>query len=604
MTLASSGRPWSGQLAGVVGRSILLGIGLAIGGYAALGQARFPDRPLAVYVADLLGGWAFLVAGTIAWQRRPANRIGPLLVLIGFSWFVGSYGRLGNETSAHLARSFQGFYEPLLAWVVLAYPSGRLGSRWGRFVVAAWLLDQAAWSLARLFLARPLSWYGCATCRETVDAYIANGALLDRLGPISLAATVVFAVAVIVLLLRRLVTAGPAARRRLFPAALAGFALAANIAATGAIRIGFDRGLFNDGGIVTVVYILDMLVAVAVLVGLLQDRLAREAVADLVVQLEGVPRGGDPRRTRDALARALRDPTLELYVPDGTGRYRDTAGATVDVPVAPAGRAITRLGETRGADRELGVLVHDAGLLDDPGLVSAVTASLRFEAENQRLAGEVERQLAEVQASRARIVAAGDAERRRVERDLHDGAQQRLIALSMDLGRLRAAAERSGDEALVGELADLGRDLEGTITELRELARGIVPGILGDAGLPAAIESLALRAPIPVATDVVLEGRMPAAVETTAYFVIAEALTNVARHAGATSARISARHDGETLRIAIEDNGAGGADPRGGTGLQGLDDRVGAIGGTFRVEAAEGGGTRVSADLPAVVVPG
>ena len=598
MTAAPSGRAWSNPALGVVGRSILLGLGLAIGGYAALGQARFLDRSLAVYVADLLGGWAFLVAGTIAWQRRPANRIGPLLVLIGFSWFVGSYGRLGSETSAHLARSFQGFYEPLLAWVVLAYPSGRIGSRAGRVVVAAWLLDQVAWSLARLMLARPLSWYGCATCRETVDAYIANGALLDRLGPISLAATVVFGVLVILLLLRRLATAGPAARRRLVPAALAGFALGASIATTGAIRIGVDRGLFDNDAIVAAVYILDMLVAVAVLVGLLQERLAREAVANLVVQLERVPRGGDPRRTRDALARALGDPTLELYVPDGAGGYRDTAGETVVTPAAPPGRAMTRLAGARGADRELGVLVHDAGLLDDPELVAAVTASLRFEAENERLASEVERQLAEVQASRARIVAAGDAERRRVERDLHDGAQQRLIALSMDLGRLRAAAERSGDEVLVGELAGLGRDLEGTIAELRELARGIVPGILGDAGLPAAIESLALRSPLPVTTDVRVSGRFPAAVESTAYFVIAEALTNVARHAGATSARISLERIGDGLRVGVADDGAGGADSERGTGLQGLADRVGAIGGSLAVDSPRGGGTRVVADIP------
>jgi signal transduction histidine kinase len=596
--ILAPGRPWFSPLVGVIGRSILLGIGLVIGGYAALGQAPFTDRPLAVYVADLLGGWAFLVAGTIAWQRRPANRIGPLLMLIGFSWFVGSYGRLGNETTAHLARSFQGFYEPLLAWVVLAYPSGRIESRAGKVVVAAWLLDQVGWSIARLILARPLSWYGCATCRETVDAYIANGVLLDRLGPLSLAATVVFAVAVIGLLLRRLLAAGPAGRRRLLPAALAGFALGANVAATGAIRIGFDRGLFDDAGVVTATYVLDMLVAVAVLVGLLQDRLAREAVADLVVQLEGVPRGGDPRRKRDALARALRDPTLELLVPDGAGGYRNSAGLAVAMPVAGPGRAVTALGGGRGEAGELGLLVHDPGLLDDPGLVSAVTASLRFEAENERLAGEVERQLAEVQASRARIVAAGDVERRRVERDLHDGAQQRLIALSMELGRLRAAAERSGDSALVGELSDLGRDLESTIGELRELARGIVPGILGDAGLPAAIESLALRSAIPVSTDVRVTERFPTAVESTAYFVIAEALTNVARHAGATSARITLERQSHGLRVGVADDGVGGADLRGGTGLQGLADRVGALGGTLHVESAPGGGTRVTADIP------
>jgi signal transduction histidine kinase len=339
-----------------------------------------------------------------------------------------------------------------------------------------------------------------------------------------------------------------------------------------------------------------MLVAVAVLVGLLQDRLAREALAGLVVELEGLPRDEARPRTREALSRALGDPSLEVLFADGAGGYVDSAGRAAAAPVPAAGRAVTVLGGPDGAP--LGLLVHDPGLLDDPGLVSAVTASLRLEVENQRLAGEVERQLGEVRASRARIVAAGDAERRRVERDLHDGAQQRLIGLSMELARLRATAERGGDPVLVDELAALGRQLEDTIVELRELARGIVPGILGDAGLPAAIESLALRSPIAVTADVKLAERLPAEVEATAYFVVAEALTNVARHARAGSARVTIRRESEGLRVEVADDGVGGADARGGTGIQGLQDRVGAIDGHLVVESRPGAGTRLIAILP------
>ena len=184
-------------------RGAILVAGLFAGLYADLQQVAFTARPPAFVVADLIGGWSFLVAGTIAWQRRPSNRIGRLLVLVGLSWFVGSYGLVGGETSGHLARSFQGWFEPLLAWVVLAYPSGRLGSRPARFLVGAWFADQAAWSIAQLILARPLSWYPCLTCRETVDAFTSNARTLEALGPLSLGVSVLLAASVVGLLLVR-----------------------------------------------------------------------------------------------------------------------------------------------------------------------------------------------------------------------------------------------------------------------------------------------------------------------------------------------------------------------------------------------------------------
>lgn len=577
-------------------RLVVLVAGLGAGLYADWQQASFTARPSAFIVADLIAGWAFLVTGTIAWHRRPGNRVGPLLVAIGLTWFVGSYGLVGNGTSSHLARSFQGWYEPLLAWVVLAYPSGRLGSRSARVLVAGWLGEQAAWSVARLILARPLSWYPCATCRETVDAFTSNARALEALAAPALAASIVLALGVIALLVMRFARMGPATRRRLLPALFAGLALGANVAVTGAIRIGLDPQLFGDGRVAAATYVADMLVAVAVLAGLLQDRLAREAVAKLVVELDGVDGRDSRKRARDALARALGEPALDLLFGDGAGGYVDVDGGSVSIPGGSSERAVTPLVAADGTP--IGVLIHDPGLLDDPGLVSAVTAALRLEADNRRLADEVERQLSEVRASRARIVAAGDAERRRVERDLHDGAQQRLIALSMDIARLRIAAERAGDAALQNELGGLGRQLDSTISELRELARGIVPGILGDAGLAAAIESLALRSPSPVATDVQVTGRLPTEVESTAYFVVAEALTNVVRHAGGAAAKVTIRRTGTGIQVVVEDDGSGGADPARGSGLQGLADRVGAIDGHLAVESRAGVGTRLVADLP------
>ncbi len=242
--------------------------------------------------------------------------------------------------------------------------------------------------------------------------------------------------------------------------------------------------------------------------------------------------------------------------------------------------------------------MHDPSLLDDPGLVAAVTAAVRLEADNRQLSAEVDRQLAELRASRARIVTATDAERRRVERDLHDGAQQRLVALSMELGRLRGAAAQSDDPGLVEALGGLSSDLEAAIEELRELARGILPPILTDAGLGAAVESLALRAPLPVDAEVELPGRLPLALESTLYFVIAEGLANVARHAGATKATVRVSLAAGRVRAEVADDGRGGAAAERGTGIQGLVDRVGALGGTLRVDSLPDRGTTLSAELP------
>jgi signal transduction histidine kinase len=584
--------------------AVVAGTAFAIGG--ELGQLASGDRPAAWILGDFLGGWAFLVTGAIAWVRRPGNAIGPLLIAIGFAWFVGTWGRSGIDWVFHLAQSLQGFYEPLLGVLVLAYPSGRVMGRLERVVAGAWLLEHGAWMAAQLVLHRPLSWYSCQTCPETVEALIANRDLLERIGPVSLALATGLALAVVVLAARRLVRAGPAGRRRLAPVGLATAAVLLGTVGAGAYRLLVSQGLFDDPRVAALYYVVLMLAAVAVLAGLLQDRLARTAVAELVIDLRGDPRSGtpDPRRLRDALARALGDPTLELFVAEpgdssgedgGPERYRDVDGQPAALPEPTARRAITRIGEA--ADR-VGAIAHDPSLLDDPGLVAAVTAAVRLESDNRQLTAEVERQLGELRASRARIVTASDAERRRVERDLHDGAQQRLVALSMELGRLRGSAAETGDPRISAALGGLSADLEAAIEELRELARGILPPILSDAGLAAAVESLALRAPLPVEATVELPQRLPREIESTLYFVIAEGLANVARHAGATRAMVRVSRTPGAVRAEIEDDGRGGATASGGSGLQGLTDRVGALGGSLRVDSRPGAGTVLTAELP------
>ncbi|HYN70200.1 MAG TPA: histidine kinase [Candidatus Eisenbacteria bacterium] len=573
---------------------------VVIGGVAfsvlAEAQQLAIGRPAVFLVADLLGGWAFLAAGAVAWDRRPSNRIGPLLVAIGFAWFVGTFGAASSDLVAYLGRSFQGYYEPLLAILVLAYPTGRLTSRWSRLVAVAWLVDHSAWSVARAVLDRPLAWYTCPSCPETIDAYVNARVLLDRIGPITLTIAVVLAGAVLVLLVARLMRAGPAGRRRLTPVVLGGIVLALDVGVTGIARLTIGPPLFQDARIGAGYNILAMLVAVSVLVGLLQDRLARSDVADLVLELRSAGLNGRVRRIQDALAHTLHDPTLRFLALDPmTGRYRDADGDLVAAPVPDTARAVTRSG---GGAAPEGLIVHDPVLLEDSALLDAAQAAVAFESENARLGAEVARQLEEVRASRQRIVQAADSERRRVERDLHDGAQQRLIGLAMEVGRLRAQARQRGDEELSGSLGAVAANVESAIEELRELARGILPPILAEAGLAAAIESLAVRSPIPVRVDVVVDGRLPPTIESTAYFVVAEGLANVARHSAAREATVTGRVEDGRLRLVVEDDGIGGADARRGSGLRGLADRVGALGGRLEVGPMPGSGTRLAADLP------
>jgi signal transduction histidine kinase len=327
---------------------------------------------------------------------------------------------------------------------------------------------------------------------------------------------------------------------------------------------------------------------VAFLVGVLRLRLTRTRIADLIVELgRGVPIGG----LRDVLARTLGDPTLDLVFasPSGAG-FVDLAGRPVTLPLPAEARSVTWL--QRGDDL-LGVLIHDPQLdAQDPGLVEAAGTAARLALENERLAAQVRAQLEEVRASRARIVEAGDVERRRVERDLHDGAQQRLVALAMRLQLARASTE--GASAVLDEATS---ELQAAIGEVRDLARGLHPSILTEAGLAAAIDALAERAPLPVSVNIPTT-RYRVATESAAYFVVAEALTNVARHAGASRAYVTATEADAMLVLVIRDDGRGGADPEAGSGLAGLRDRLAAAGGTLSIASPADHGTILTAVLP------
>jgi signal transduction histidine kinase len=333
------------------------------------------------------------------------------------------------------------------------------------------------------------------------------------------------------------------------------------------------------------------LVPVAYLLGLFRARLGRVAVSDLILELGRLPKAGN---LRDALARALRDPSLELayWVPESEA-YVGIDGHRVE-PVAAPGRTVTVL-ERHG--QRIAALVHDPALDEDPALLKAVSTAAGLALENERLLAELRAQLEQLRESRARIVEAGDTERRRLERNLHDGAQQRLVSLALALGLAESKVEKDPSAAV--ELLHGARDeLTHALSELRELARGIHPAVLTERGLSYALTGLAERAPVEVVLDLHLDSRPPAAVEAAAFYVVAEALANVAKYADATTARVSARMDHERLRVEVTDDGVGGADPAAGSGLRGLDDRVQAFGGSLQVISHQGHGTRILAELP------
>jgi signal transduction histidine kinase len=244
----------------------------------------------------------------------------------------------------------------------------------------------------------------------------------------------------------------------------------------------------------------------------------------------------------------------------------------------------------------IAAIVHDPASGDDAEQICAAGAVAALALENERLKAELRAKVEELSASRARIVESGYAARRRLERDLHDGAQQRLVSLALSLRTLRSRVE--GDRDAVRALDSARSELDQALGELRELARGIHPSVLTDRGLDAALDGLAHRAPLPVELEETPAERLPDRVESAAYFVVAEALTNVAKHAQATHARVNVSRHSRQVLVEVSDNGVGGADPATGSGLRGLLDRVSAVGGRFEVDSRRGQGTTVRATIP------
>jgi signal transduction histidine kinase len=537
-------------------------------------------EPVAAWqiVFRLVGG-SFAACGIVAWHRRPDSRSGLLMTATGFGFLVSPLLAQLDAASAQTAAIVLSdmWTVPFAALLLTFLSGGRLVSRLDRAVVGSFVLAlvvlQVVWLLfleedGNILLAFP-------------DAGIADA--VDK-GQRSLSAAA--SALTVVLVVARWRAASAPRRRALLP----------SLAGAGALLL-FAALLVNDlvtgersqlllwAAITSLVT-----VPLAFLAGLLRSRLARGGLAELFRALRSM-RGPE---LQGALARTLGDPDLVVaYRVPHRNAYVRADGAAVTMPAAGDDRRIVPV-EHNG--REIAALVYDASLDDDPELVEAVSAAAGIALENEHLHAEAQARLEELRASRERLVTAGDDERRRLERNLHDGAQQRLVALAMQLRLLQGRIR--DDPGIAEQLVDTAADeLALSLTELRELARGIHPAVL-DHGLDAALESLAARSPVPASVSYHAAGPLPAPVELAVYFVASEALANVAKYAHATSVSVRVGRTGRRAVVEIADDGIGGADANGGSGLRGLADRVEALDGSLHVSSPPGAGTVVTAELP------
>jgi signal transduction histidine kinase len=530
-------------------------------------------------VALLVGiGAAWIGTGLYAWARRPANRIGALMTWTGFAWLLNAFVAADTPAVFTIAVLGANLYLAAFVHLLVAYPEGCIKR------VAHRRLVGAGYVLAIVGPA-PFLMFGfeahCTDCPRSVIQVSES----TTIGTISDALTTGLAVGLVgylvYVLTARWRAAGPARRQTLSPLLWSGVVLMILVA--GSIATQTVAG--DQGEVSAVLMLLGQIVFASVpftfLAGLLRDRVARaDAIGSLLVRLGEAP-GTDG--LRGLLAEALNDPSLKLlYWVDGCWVKRD--GHPVEIP---ADRAWTPV-ELEG--QRVGAIVHDRSLRGEPEVLNTVAAAAGLAMRSERLEAALRR-------SRARIVEAGIQERRRLERNLHDGAQQRLVALSLSLRMAQKQIAKSPDAA-AEMIGAAGEELTRALEELRELARGIHPAVLSDRGLQAAVEALAVRSPLPVKVVEVPGERLPEPVEAAAYFVIAEALTNVAKYANANAATVAVRRLNGHAEVEVRDDGVGGADPGRGSGLRGLADRVGALDGSLALDSPPGSGTTLRAEIP------
>jgi signal transduction histidine kinase len=548
-------------------RLIIGGVGLVWGlaGEALYYRAGVPAHEV---LLDLAIGWTYLYGGLAMWSSQPANLSGRVMTLVGVTWFIGNVGVSDISGLHEIAAVLGDIAAVALIALVLVYPSGRLETRLDRATVVILAVGSIVNNTVQFL---PAS--------RDIDVELSR--LIGGVVLTSFAGLVV---------IRRWVVAPARRRPELLPVLIAGSVLMGVLATNLVIQIvAVPDGL--EAFLVAGKTLAPAAIPLALLVGFyrrseVRQRALVDALPDLMIRL-----------MRDGRYLDIQARDSELISGPGSpargDRIRDVLPAdAAETILSAAAEAIDR-GELQtrdfgldlpGGRREFEARVAPSGADEATAIIRDFT--------NERAAQ------AELRQSRARIVEATDAERRHLERDLHDGAQQRLVSISLALRLARSRLGMDADPTALANLDAAADELKTAVLELRELARGIHPVILTEAGLGPALESLSDRSTVPTDVTAVPDRRLSAAVEATAYFVVSESLANVAKYASATRATISAECIGESVHIEVADDGIGGADPARGSGLRGLVDRVAAVGGSLSVLSPAGGGTRVIADIP------
>ena len=555
---------------------------------AVIPVTTYAGASVAAHTADLAAGLALIAAGLLAWVEPRTKRLGLLAILAGVAWFGPDWE--GWDHGPALVRSLGAvaslIFTALLFHLVLVFPSGRLHSRLARVAVVAVYGVAAFASVGRALFRDPvLDPYCWRNCIDNLFLVHADQGIAGALDDIWVRSTLAIGVLLAATMGWRLVVASRPARRALWPGLVPGMLAGASAAAyaVSLLRTPLENPTSTEFSSIFLALAFSVFaLATGLAWAVLRTRNTRAAVSQLVTELGEAP---PPGTLREVLAAAVGDSSLEVaYWLPGSLRFVGGDGKPTERPAAGRGRAVTAI--VRG-ERPVALVGHDAALLDGPGLEREIGSAARLAVENERLQAEVLAQLEDLRASRARIVETGDAERRRLERDLHDGAQQRLLAVSYHLRLARAGAEEDGDQELARLLDTAAVDAQAALDELRELAHGIYPAVLTEAGLAPALATLADTAPLALELGELTQERYSAAVETAAYVTVTEAIDDAAAR-GSTYVSVEIVRDGGLLVVTATDDGVARS-----SRLVHLTDRIGALGGSLEI-----GPTTLLAEIP------
>ncbi|AMB57747.1 sensor histidine kinase [Microterricola viridarii] len=561
--------------------------------------ARVPVWTAPYTVMHTAVGLCYAICAWMAWRSADATIPGRLMIAVAFLWlpptFISATGQIGWLWP--LLEGVEVVWAVLVGAIVLIYPAGKLHGRIDVGIAVAAVTALSIRFVCALFFNQPVD--GSRNVAPNPYALVVG----DEIFIFADRAFRLFGVALILLII--VVVAGRWLRGST-PARHIAFVMPVALVLWSA-AIAYETLVFSVGGSVLEVLGYISLAATATVpigfvAGLSYLLSLRGRVSDLMV----ITRDGVDRTLWQAiLADTLRDPSLRVYWwEEPESRYVDSHGRAATPSVAGMGE------HRQGAllpintpDGPLAVIRHDSALSENANLLDAVSTALRLSVDNGRLRDELEATLREVRESRLRIVDAGIEARRQLERDLHDGSQQSLVALALRLRMAAGRAEQLGQHDMAADLDAALEQLSAALKQLRELARGIHPTSLTVGGLATAVPELVAHSPVPIEMRLVIDRRPPAVVEATVYFFVAECLTNIAKYAEAQAGRVAVTASATELMIEVADDGRGGASLGLGSGLLGLIDRVETLGGRVELRSVPEQGTTVSAWIPLAGAP-